>query len=95
MFDTYAPVVAWPTVCLFLILALTLQWCTCLIDYSSAFVQDYLKHPVFDSPTPRLRNQLSRQDVSPSQEEPLRTVSRRLTLVSVPGGYAPEGRIQA
>jgi len=46
-FDTYAPVVAWPTVRLFLILSLTLGWHTCSIDYSSAFVQAYLEQPVW------------------------------------------------
>ena len=35
--ETYAPVVAWSTVRLFLVLALTLGWSTCSIDFGSAF----------------------------------------------------------
>ena len=38
-FQTYAPVVAWSTVRFFLILSLVLDWYTCSIDFSSAFVQ--------------------------------------------------------
>ena len=45
--ETYAPVVAWSTVRLFLVLALTLDWSTCSIDFSSAFVQAHLEEPVW------------------------------------------------
>jgi Reverse transcriptase (RNA-dependent DNA polymerase) len=45
--ETYAPVVAWSSVRLFLILALTLNWDTCSIDFSSAFVQALLLDPVW------------------------------------------------
>lgn len=45
--ETFAPVVAWSSVRLFLILALTLNWDTCSIDFSSAFVQAKLKDPVW------------------------------------------------
>ena len=45
--ETFAPVVAWSTVRLFLVLALTLGWSTCSIDFSSAFVQANLEEPVW------------------------------------------------
>jgi hypothetical protein len=45
--ETYAPVVAWSSVRLFLILAMTLNWLTCSIDFSSAFVQAKLDEPVW------------------------------------------------
>ena len=45
--ETYAPVVAWSTVRLFLVLSLTLEWETCTIDFSSAFVQAPLDDPVW------------------------------------------------
>ena len=45
--ETYAPVVAWSSVRLFLILSLTLCWETCSIDFSSAFVQANLAVPVW------------------------------------------------
>ena len=37
--DTYSPVVAFPTVRLFLIVSIILKWTTCSIDFSNAFVQ--------------------------------------------------------
>jgi|AntRauTorckE5430_2_1112549.scaffolds.fasta_scaffold04696_1 hypothetical protein len=37
--DTYSPVVAFPTVRLFLIVSIILKWKTCSIDFSNAFVQ--------------------------------------------------------
>ena len=37
--DTYAPVVAFPTVRLFFIMSIILKWKTCSIDFSNAFVQ--------------------------------------------------------
>ena len=46
-FDTFAPVVAWSTVRLFLVMALTLGWHTCSIDFSNAFVQATLTEPVW------------------------------------------------
>jgi len=46
-FDTYAPVVAFSTVRLFLVLSLLLQWPTCSIDFSNAFVQATLDKPVW------------------------------------------------
>ena len=45
--STYAPVVAWPTVRLFLTLSLILNWKTMTVDFSSAFVQAKLKEPVW------------------------------------------------
>jgi transposase InsO family protein len=46
-FDTFAPVVAWSTVRFFLILSLILDWHTCSIDFSSAFVQAKLDKKVW------------------------------------------------
>jgi hypothetical protein len=46
-FDTFAPVVAWSTVRFFLILSLVLDWYTCSIDFSSAFVQAKLDKKVW------------------------------------------------
>jgi hypothetical protein len=46
-FETFAPVVAWVTVRLFLVLTLTLDWYTCSIDFSNAFVQANLDEPVW------------------------------------------------
>ena len=46
-FETYAPVVAWSTVRLFLTLSLILEWPTVSIDFTSAFVQASLKQPVW------------------------------------------------
>jgi hypothetical protein len=46
-FETYAPVVAWSSVRLFLVLSMTLGWTTCSIDFSNAFVQARLKNPVW------------------------------------------------
>ena len=45
--ETYAPVVAWSSVRLFLVLSLTLGWATCSIDFTSAFVQAHLAIPVW------------------------------------------------
>ena len=45
--STYAPVIAWPTVRLFLTLSLILNWKTMTVDFSSAFVQAKLKEPVW------------------------------------------------
>ena len=46
-FETYAPVVAWSTVRLFLVLSLTLDWYTCSIDFTNAFVQAEFSEPVW------------------------------------------------
>ena len=46
-FETFAPVVAFSTVRLFLILSLKFKWCTCSNDFSNAFVQAELKSPVW------------------------------------------------
>ena len=45
--ETHAPVVSWTSVRLFLVLALTLNWNTSSIDFSSAFVQARLHDPVW------------------------------------------------
>jgi hypothetical protein len=46
--ETYAPVVAWSSVRLFLILAKTLNWPTwCSINFNSAFVQAMLEESVW------------------------------------------------
>ena len=45
--ETYAPVVGWSTIRLFLILSMVLQWDTKSIDFSQAFVQATLKNPVW------------------------------------------------
>ena len=37
--DTYLPIVAFPTVRLFLIVSIVLKWKTCSIDFSNALVQ--------------------------------------------------------
>ena len=46
-FETFAPVVAFSTVRLFLVLSLKFKWCTCSIDFANAFVQAELKNPVW------------------------------------------------
>ena len=45
--ETFAPVVAWSSVRLFLILTLILGWHTCSIDFSNAFVQADIDEPVW------------------------------------------------
>ena len=47
IFQTFAPVVAWSTVRLFLVLSLVLAWYTCSIDFSSTFVQAALEKSVW------------------------------------------------
>mgnify|MGYP001255126084 CR=1 FL=1 len=44
---SFSPVVSFATVRLFLAIALTLDWTTCSIDFSNAFVQAELKNPVY------------------------------------------------
>ena len=46
-FDTYAPVVHFSSVRLFLAWSLMFNWYTCSIDFSSAFIQAYLDSPAF------------------------------------------------
>jgi hypothetical protein len=46
-FDTFAPVVAWTSVRLFLVLSMTIEWVTCSIDFSNAFLQAELVDPVW------------------------------------------------
>lgn len=45
--ETFAPVVSWSTVRLFLVLSMLLQWETSAIDFSSAFVQAKLDEPTW------------------------------------------------
>ena len=45
--DTYAPVAAWITVRIFLILTMLLGWVTISIDFANAFVQSYLPEPIW------------------------------------------------
>mgnify|MGYP003487412819 FL=1 len=45
--DNFAPVVAWGTVRLFLVVASILNWKTCAIDFESAFIQASLPYPVW------------------------------------------------
>jgi hypothetical protein len=45
--DNFAPVVAWSTVQVFLILSYVLGWTTISIDFTNAFVQSILKTPVW------------------------------------------------
>ena len=46
-FDTFAPVVAWSTIRLVLVFALTQGWKLICVDFSNAFVQAHLKEPVW------------------------------------------------
>ena len=46
-FETFAPVVAFSTVRLFLILSINFGWKSCSIDFSNAFVQAKLNDPVW------------------------------------------------
>ena len=46
-FDTYAPVVSFSSVRLFLAWSLMLGWYTCTIDFSNAFIQANLEDPTF------------------------------------------------
>jgi hypothetical protein len=46
-FDTFAPVVAWSSVRLFLVLTMTIGWTTCSIDFANAFLQAKLTTPVW------------------------------------------------
>jgi hypothetical protein len=46
-FDTYASVVSWPIVRIFLVLWLLLGWVTKALDFDNAFVQAKIDHDVF------------------------------------------------
>jgi hypothetical protein len=46
-FETFAPVVAWSTVRMFLVFCLTMKWHIISIDFSNAFVQARLDDPVW------------------------------------------------
>ena len=48
--DTFAPVVAFSTVRVFLIMSLILNWYTCSIDFSNAFIQAFRNKPVYMQP---------------------------------------------
>ena len=45
--DTYAPVVGFSTVRLFLIISILLQWETCTIDFSNTFIQATREKPIY------------------------------------------------
>lgn len=47
VFDTFAPVVSWTSVRMFLVLTMMMEWETCSIDFSNAFVQAELKAPIW------------------------------------------------
>ena len=83
--ETYAPVVAWSSVRLFLVLSLRLGWQTCSIDFSSAFVQANLTDPVWiHMPRGCKSDQSSDQakDLPTTCQEPLRTLGCSPPLVS-------------
>ena len=46
-FDIFAPVVAWATICLVLVFALTQGWRLICIDFNNAFIQAELAEPVW------------------------------------------------
>ena len=45
--EVFAPVVAWPTVRLFLVLSLNLKWTTVSVDWNNAFCQTPLERPMY------------------------------------------------
>lgn len=45
--ETYAPVVAWSTVRIFMVLATLFDWYTCSIDFAQAFLHAYLDEPLW------------------------------------------------
>ena len=47
-FETFAPIVAFSTVLLFLVMALLLGWYTCSADFVNAFVQATLHDPIYN-----------------------------------------------
>ena len=50
--ESYAPVIAWSTICLFLCLTVELNWITVSADWANAFIQATLKKPMYMA-TPR------------------------------------------
>jgi Reverse transcriptase (RNA-dependent DNA polymerase) len=46
-FETFAPVVSWATVRLFLVLSIMLKWKTVAVDFVSAFMQAPLDEPIW------------------------------------------------
>jgi histone deacetylase 1/2 len=46
-FETFAPVVSWTSVRFFLVLTMVIDWVTCSIDFSSAFLQADLPSPIW------------------------------------------------
>ena len=46
-FDTYAPVVSWLTVQIFMTLALLLGWTMMALDFDNAFIEAKLDDPVY------------------------------------------------
>jgi Reverse transcriptase (RNA-dependent DNA polymerase) len=46
-FETFAPVVSWATVSLFLVLSILLEWKTVTFDFASAFIQAPLDEPIW------------------------------------------------
>jgi hypothetical protein len=45
--DSYAPVAQWSSIRVMLVMSLILGWSTCSIDFANAFVQAYLKKPIW------------------------------------------------
>ena len=46
-FETFAPVVSWTSVHLFLVLTTILHWSTCSLDFTNAFMQALLSSPIW------------------------------------------------
>jgi hypothetical protein len=42
---TFAPVISWISVHIFLVLSINIHWITCSIDFLNAFIQATLKEP--------------------------------------------------
>lgn len=92
--ETFAPVVAWSTVRLFLVLSLTLDWQTCTIDFSSAFVQAPTNWPSLDPLTSRISLWERSQHLSPTSQELIRTKCCPKTLKSTPVWCTTWRRVQ-
>jgi len=45
--DSYSPVAQWSSIRMMLVMSLILGWYTCSIDFANAFVQAYLKKPIW------------------------------------------------
>jgi hypothetical protein len=50
---TFAPVIFWISVHIFLVLSITFHWMTCSINFMNAFIQATLKPSCLDSPALR------------------------------------------